>query len=89
MKDIDGDCKISFLDALFINPGFDYISNKIFGKLNAKKIASCRLVNQTWRNFIDNYKQWFKYQIEHIRNNPTIYQEKTELIESTYAPAKS
>ena len=90
VKNQDGDNNKSFLDKLFLNPGFDYISNKILGKLNAKDLASCRLVNQTWRKFIDNNKQWFKYQIEYVRRNQTIYtdtiedkkEEKSELIES-------
>ena len=63
------------MDALFVNPGLDYEARKILKCLQPKDVASCRLVSQKWRHFIDNDKTWWSLQIDFMRKNTTLFKE--------------
>ena len=69
---------MSFLDELFNNPGFDHVSNQILSYLNAKDFKICRLISQNWKEFIDNNKQWWRIQIEFMRNTKMIFNDCNE-----------
>ena len=70
------------LQDLALNPGLSHILNQIIGDLNAKQLSHCRLVSKTLKDFIDNYKQWWKLQLDYVRKTETAFYEDSELIET-------
>ena len=60
------------MEALLENPGLHNIVRNISSFLDPKSLAQCRVVCHSWKNLIDNDRQWLIFQLEHIHN-----QEKT------------
>ena len=60
------------MEEIFTNKGLTLIVNNISRFLDPKSLAQCRLTCHSWRNTIDNDRQWLKFQLEHIHT-----QEKT------------
>ena len=42
------------------NPGFQHIGESIIMHLDHKNLQDCRLVEHSWKNFLDNPRFWFK-----------------------------
>ena len=53
---------------LLANQGLYLIVNHISSFLDPRSLARCRLVCHSWRNLIDNDRQWWIFQLEHIHN---------------------
>ena len=51
---------------LIENSGQCQIVRNISSFLDAKSLAQCRLVCQSWRDLIDNDRPWLIFQLEHI-----------------------
>jgi len=54
------------LKELIANPGHSCIVRNISSFLDAKSLAQCRLVSQSWKDLIDNNRPWLVFQLEHI-----------------------
>ena len=70
MTDISG-CG-SIMEELLENEGLDFIVKNISSFLDAKSLAQCRLVCQSYRNLIDNDRQWLIFQLEHIQKQKNL-----------------
>ena len=57
------------LEALLLNPGLSHIVSNISRFLDVKSLAQCRLISQAWKDFIDNLRQWWIFQLEHINHS--------------------
>ena len=55
-------------EALLENPGLHNIVRNISSYLDPKSLAQCRLVSHSWKDSIDNDRQWFIFQLERIHN---------------------
>ena len=60
------------MEELLTNPGLCHIVRNISSFLDPKSLAQCRVVCHSWKNSIDNDRQWLIFQLEHIHK-----QEKT------------
>ena len=60
------------MEELLTNRGLCHIVRNISRFLDPKSLAQCRVVCHSWKNSIDNDRQWLIFQLEHIHN-----QEKT------------
>ena len=60
---------MDFINILFTNQGFNYVTEQMLSNLNLDDLANCRLVARHWKNFIDHNKLWWKFQIGFIRND--------------------
>ena len=56
----------SVMEELMANPGYCQIVRNISSFLDAKSLAQCRLVSQSWRDLIDHDRTWLVFQLEHI-----------------------
>ena len=56
------------MEALLENPGLHNIVRNISSFLDPKSLAQCRLVSHSWKDSIDNDRQWFIFQLERIHN---------------------
>ena len=70
MTDISG-CG-SIMEELLENEWLDFIVKIISSFLDAKSLAQCRLVCQSYRNLIDNDRQWLIFQLEHIQKQKNL-----------------
>ena len=50
------------LTDILTNPGFDLITKSIVSYLDAKSAMQCRLLNQAWKQIIDQY--WWYIQLQ-------------------------
>ena len=48
------------LDSFMYNPGLQHIGLQILDYLDGKTLLSCRRVNKSWKNILDNPKIWLK-----------------------------
>ena len=48
------------MDLFMNNPGLHHIGKVIFKHLDHDTLLSCRLVNQSWKAFVDDYDFWLK-----------------------------
>ena len=48
------------IDKIIKNPGLQHVSEDIFQLLDKKSLMNCRLVNQSWKNVMDQPNFWFK-----------------------------
>ena len=60
------------MEKLLTNPGLCHIGRNISHYLDPKSLAQCRVVCHSWKNSIDNDRQWLIFKLEHIHK-----QEKT------------
>ena len=42
------------------NPGLQHIAENVFLNLNHENLEKCRLVNESWKNILDNPMFWIK-----------------------------
>ena len=54
------------MEDLIENPGLCHIVIHISNFLDAKSLAQCRLVSQSWRGLVE--RQWLSLQLEHIKD---------------------
>ena len=50
------------------NPGFSHIVENIIGNLDVRSLLNCRLVNSTWRSYIDTSKYLWRNLIYQFKN---------------------
>ena len=55
---------MSQLDHFIHNPGFHHLAEEILEKLDDKSLANCRLVSESWQEFIDNSRYLILKQIQ-------------------------
>ena len=61
---------VALLNPLAFYPGFNHVSEQIFGQLDNKSLSNCREVSSSWHDCIDNKKlSWIR-----IVNIPGILQ---------------
>ena len=60
---MDQDQSYAPLEDLANNPGLSHLVNQIFSHLNQKELMICRLVSKSFRDRIDNNKQWWITQL--------------------------
>ena len=56
------------MEELLGNQGLCHIIDNISRFLDPKSLAQCRKVSHSWKNLIDNDRQWWIFQLEHIHN---------------------
>ena len=56
------------MEKILANQGLIHIVRNISSFLDPKSLAQCRLVNHSWKYSIDNDRQWFIFQLEHVHN---------------------
>ena len=61
------------MEEFLANPGLHNIVRNISSYLDPKSLAQCRVVCQSWKDLIDNDRQWLIYQLEHIHNQEKIF----------------
>ena len=61
------------MEKLLANEGLTQIVRNISRFLDPKSLAQCRLTCHSWRNTIDNDRQWIIFQLEHINKKEKIF----------------
>ena len=61
------------MEAFLTNQGLCHIVNHISSFLDPKSLAQCRKVCHSWRNLIDNDRQWLILQLEHIQKKNKMF----------------
>ena len=56
------------MEKLLSNEGLSLIVNQLSRFLDLKSLSQCRLVCKSWRDLIDNDRQWLVFQLEHIHS---------------------
>ena len=56
------------MEEILTNQGLCHIVENISSYLDPKSLAQCRKVSHSWKNLIDNDRQWWIFQLEHILN---------------------
>ena len=62
------DMAVLTMKEILVIPGLQHIAHNVSRFLDAKSLAQCRLVCQSWRNLIDNDRPWLIFQLQHIQN---------------------
>ena len=63
------------MEEILANPGLSHIVRNISSYLDPKSLAQCRVVCHSWKDLIDNDRQWLIFQLEHIHNQEKILTE--------------
>ena len=66
--EISEEQSISQIESWISNQGLEHIPEKIFQCLDAKSLAKCRQVSQSWKTFIDTNRPLLYLQINHFKN---------------------
>ena len=61
------------MEELLANQGLCHIVENISSYLDPKSLAQCRVVCQSWKDSIDNDRQWLIFQLEHIHKQEKIF----------------
>ena len=61
------------MEKILANEGLNPIVRNISRFLDPKSLAQCRKVCYSWKNLIDNDKQWWIFQLEHILTKEKIF----------------
>ena len=61
------------MEKILANEGLGQIVRNISRFLDPKSLAQCRLTCHSWRNTIDNDRQWIIFQLEHINKKEKIF----------------
>ena len=61
------------MEEILANQGLCLIVKHISSFLDPKSLAQCRVVCHSWRNLIDNDRQWLLFQLEHIHKKEKIF----------------
>ena len=61
------------LEDLALNLCLSHLLNKTFSHLNPKELAICRLISKSLKDHVDNNKQWWICQLDHMRTKPTTF----------------
>ena len=77
------------LEDLANNPSLSHLVNKIFSHLNQNELKICRSVSKSLRDHIDNTKQGWIFQLEHIRTISTTFVDYSGLIETKFPEWKA
>ena len=61
------------MEALLENPGLHTIVRNISSYLDPKSLAQCRVVCHSWKDLIDNDRQWLIFQLENIHKQENTF----------------
>ena len=61
------------MEELLENQGLCHLVRHISSFLDPKSLGRCRVVCHSWRDSIDNDRQWLIYQLDHIQNKEKIF----------------
>ena len=61
------------MEEILTNQGLCHIVENISSYLDPKSLAQCRVVCQSWKDSIDNDRQWLIFQLEHIHKQEKIF----------------
>ena len=74
----------SIMEEMLATTGLQHIIKHISGFLDAKSLASCRLVSQSWRDMIDNHRLWLIFQLEYIHGQKKRFIRRYEDVDFTF-----
>ena len=55
------------MEQFLASPGLYHIVTNISRNFDAKDLAKCRLVSQAWKDIVDNDRNWWIFQLEHMK----------------------
>ena len=61
------------MEELLANEGLWHLVRHISSFLDPKSLGRCRVVCHSWRESIDNDRQWLIYQLDHIQNKEKLF----------------
>ena len=64
---------LRIMEEFLANPGLGHIVRNISSFLDPKSLAQCRVVCHSWKDVIDNDRQWLIFQLEHIHKQENIF----------------
>ena len=74
------------MEKLLENQGLCHLVRHISSFLDPKSLGRCRVVCHSWKDSIDNDRQWLIYQLEHIQNKEKIFEDRMKLSISKIFP---